>query len=104
MPFYYDVKIPAAGGIENGQSLVFVKWLTTEKSYVKPGAALAILESGHARYLLRNAGEGFFTPWSVREGEELTAGQAIGRITADGDLIPYGRAYFTLEAVASEKS
>ena len=70
-----------------------------EKSYIKPGTALAIVSSGHSRYLLRNVGEGLFTPWKLREGDRITADQAIGRITTDGELIPYGRPYFTLEDV-----
>jgi hypothetical protein len=103
MPFHYDIKIPAIESNETGQRFVFVKWLTAEKSYIKPGTALALVGSGPAHYKLLNAGEGLFIPWKVNEGDEILADQAIGRITTDGDLVPYGRPYFTLEPISPDR-
>jgi len=62
-----------------------------------------MVRDGATRYILRNAGPGFFTPWNIRDGEEVSPGQAIGRIVTDGDLIPYGRHYVTFEAVPAEQ-
>ncbi|MFZ0733994.1 MAG: hypothetical protein WAM79_16860 [Candidatus Sulfotelmatobacter sp.] len=82
---------------------MFSRWLLAQKSYIKAGTALAIIQTGEVCHLLRNAGEGFFTPWKIRAGDEIASGPAIGRITTDGDLIPYGRPYVTFETVPSDQ-
>lgn len=97
MPFYYDVKIPELAAGDRSTKLVFAKWIVAEKKMVEAGTALAIVRSGETEYLLRNAGPGLFTPWKVREGDEVAEGQAFGRITTDGELIPYGSPYVTSE-------
>ena len=68
-----------------------------EKSNIDSGTALAIVSSADTRYILRNAGPGFFSRWDIQEGSEVSPGQTIGRITADGELIPYGRPYVTFD-------
>lgn len=103
MPFYYDVNVPNIQETGDSQGFVFVKFLTSTKAYVKPGTPLAILRRGETRYLLRNAGEGLFTQWKIGFEQEISARQAIGRITTDGELIPYGRPYFTIEVAPPDQ-
>jgi hypothetical protein len=104
MAFYYDVKVPDLGSGEPTKKYVFVKWLLSQKTNIEAGTPFAIVSNGEMRYLLRNAGPGFFTPWSLRGGEEISAGQTIGRIATDGELIPYGRPYVTFEPATQEQS
>jgi hypothetical protein len=99
MPFYYDVKVPE---LPATSKYTFVKWALSGKSNIEANTALAIVRSGEAYYVLRNAGPGFFTPWNVRSGEEITPGQAIGRMTTDGELIPYGRPYVTFSELPQD--
>jgi hypothetical protein len=104
MAFYYDVKVPDFGSGGQSKKYVFVKWLLSEKTNIEAGTAFAIASDGETRYLLRNAGPGFLTPCNVRGGEEVSPGQAIGRIATDGELIPYGRPYVTFEPAPPEQS
>lgn len=102
MPFYYDIKVPDLGPAKPTRKYWFVKWLLPEKSNIEAGTALAIVSDGETKYVLWNAGPGFFSPWDVQEGQEISPGQTIGRMTADGDLIPYGRPYVTFRLAASD--
>jgi len=101
MPFYYDVKVPELPG---SSKYTFVKWVISGKSYIEEDTAFAIVRSGETQYELRNAGPGFFAPWKVQGGEEVSLGQAIGRITTDGELIPYGRPYVTFSELHQDRS
>ena len=101
MPFYYDVKVPK---LPTDGKCTFVRWVLSGKSNIQANTELAIVHAGEAQYVLRNAGPGFFTPWTVQSGEEISPGQAIGRITTDGELIPYGRPYVTWSKVPQDKS
>jgi len=103
VPFFYDIKVPDLDEGRGGK-YTFVKWLLSGKSDVAANTAFAIVKNGETRYLLRNSGPGFFTPWKVEEGEEISAGQAIGRITTDGELIPYGRPYVTFSELPPVQS
>jgi nicotinate-nucleotide pyrophosphorylase len=103
MPFYYDIKVPDLKPEKTTSKYLLVKWLLPLKADIATGTALAIVSDGEARYLLRNAGPGFFSQWHVQEGDEISPGQTIGRITTDGELIPYGRPYVTLEPAPSHQ-
>jgi len=103
VPFYYDLRIPEFGPSDRRENLVFEKWIIAEKKMIEAGTALAVVRRCETAYLLRNAGPGLFTPWNVHEGEGVAEEQPFGRITTDGELIPYGRPYVTFEIVASTK-
>jgi hypothetical protein len=102
MPFHYDIKVPDLAPDKPMIKYLFVKWLLPQKSNIDAGTAVAIVGSGDALYVLRRAGPGFFSRWYVKEGHEVSPGQTIGRITTDGELIPYGRAYVTFDLEASD--
>jgi hypothetical protein len=104
VPFYYDVKVPDLGNEKSVGKYTFVRWLLNEKGNIEAGTAFAIVSDGSKTFILRNAGPGFFTPWNVHEGDEVSAGQPIARITTDGDLIPYGRPYVTFSELPHDKS
>jgi hypothetical protein len=100
VPFYYYVEIPNLGTENSIGKYTFVRWLLKEKANIEAGTAFAIVSDGSKRFVLRNAGPGFFTPWKILEGAEVSPGQAIARITTDGDLIPYGRPYVMFEEMS----
>ena len=96
MPFWYDIKVPEIASARAAGSCKFVKWLAPDKSEVKAGANLAILSDGEVQYLLRIVGPGFLSHWDIKANDDLHVGQTIGRMTTDGELIPYGRPYVEL--------
>lgn len=104
MPFHYDIKVPDLAPGTRTEKYRLMKWLLPEKTNVDAGTALAIVSSGDVRYVLRNAGPGFFSQWDLEEGSEITPGQTIGRITTDGELIPYGRPYVTFDVATTDES
>jgi len=100
MPFYYDLKVPE---LPAGSKYTFVRWVLSGKSDIEANTALAIVRCGETQYVLRNAGPGFFTSWKVQGGEEIAPGKAIGRITTDGELIPYARPYVTFSELPPDQ-
>jgi hypothetical protein len=103
MPFYYDIKVPDLGSQVANDKYIFVKWLVLDKSDLEEGSGFALLSDGKSQYLLRTAGPGFFSQWEIHEGEKIALGQTIGRITTDGELIPYGRPYVSFNRMVPDR-
>lgn len=80
-------------------SLVFVAWIDDAwDRYVDAGTPFAIARDSRGGCTLRLTGPGFLsTQPKLTPGDEIKGGTIVANFNADGEDIPYGRPYCTLD-------
>lgn len=97
MPF--SCKAEIIGDQIRERPLIFDAWIDSAwDRYVDAGTPFANAHDAHGDCLLRLTGPGFLsTKPHLRAGDEIAAGTIVAYFSADGEDIPYGRPYCTLD-------
>ena len=98
MPFRCDIKFDRDGiGEPPPDTAVLLKWLAPEHGMLQPGTLLAELNIGGRPVWLKLSFLCALIQKCVAEGASLAPGILIAQVGADGEEIPYGRSYCTLQ-------
>jgi pyruvate/2-oxoglutarate dehydrogenase complex dihydrolipoamide acyltransferase (E2) component len=101
MPFWYFVKIPKLPANVSHQSnqVEVMRYLRAEGDQVGPGETVAVIQTYWAVMHLKANGRGIVTNTFFAHPTNVKVGDPIAIIDADGDEIPYGEEYVSLEVV-----
>lgn len=95
MPFTYELPVPKLDDGSSGPRIRLEAWLAKEGDELHRGSAVAVITVSGARYEVRANGEGFLRKRLVKKGDVVATSTPLATIAADGESIPYGRAYST---------
>jgi hypothetical protein len=96
MPFFYDLKVP-----DEADGSILLRLLIAEHTLIEANTAIACLTHAGKELNLRAVGSGVLSTWYVKPGEQLQQGQLLARMRADGENIPYGRPYLSVESTCA---
>jgi pyruvate/2-oxoglutarate dehydrogenase complex dihydrolipoamide acyltransferase (E2) component len=101
MPFSYNLPIPT---LEEPQpeTVRLDRWLVDEGAEVHRGTRVAILETKIGRYAVITNGDGVLRTRLFPAGAKIESFSALAVIFADGENIPYDRAYSLAEELCDE--
>jgi pyruvate/2-oxoglutarate dehydrogenase complex dihydrolipoamide acyltransferase (E2) component len=101
MPFWYFFTIPKLppNASHPSNQVEVQKYLCAEGDFIEPGAPLAIIENYWAVMRLKANGRGVVTKTFFARPTYVKVGDPIAIVAADGDEIPYGKDYVSLEIV-----
>jgi hypothetical protein len=101
MPFFYNLPIPM---LEEPQPEMvrLVRWLVDERTEVHRGTKVAILETKFGRYVATTNGDGILRTKLFPAGAEIESFNPFAVIAADGENIPYDRAYSLSQKLQDE--
>ncbi|MEO6966482.1 MAG: lipoyl domain-containing protein, partial [Acidobacteriaceae bacterium] len=98
---WYFVRVPSLAPEVSHQSnsVEVQKYLLKEGAKVKAGTPIVVLENYWATMQLRAQGSGIIKKLLFDPGTTVKIGDPVAIIQADGDAIPYGKTYSSLEIV-----
>lgn len=94
MPFHGYTPIPDADGKPLTEAARLIHWQVAEGTYVQPDAEVATVQHGEMRYSMRICFAAAIEKQLAEPGAIIPPGTDILRWVADGENIPYGKAYF----------
>ena len=100
MPFHGYAPIPAADGKPLGLAAAVAGWLVREGEYVQPETKIATVQFGDSVVDLTICFPAIIEKQLVTAGSTIQPGTNILRWIADGENIPYGKAYFRTQPKA----
>jgi len=100
MPFHDYASIPDSAGKPVTQAAQLVRWQVAEGTYVQPETEIAIIQRGDIQYSLRICFPALIERQLAVAGSMIPPDKSILRWVADGENIPYGKAYFRTEPKA----
>ena len=78
---------------DGARSWTIHRWLKCRGDWIDRGDAIALISIAHEPHELLSNMPGVLREIEVHEGGTAGPGRAVFMIEADGDEIPYGRAY-----------
>jgi pyruvate/2-oxoglutarate dehydrogenase complex dihydrolipoamide acyltransferase (E2) component len=105
MPFWYFLPVPQIPPDVAHQSnqVELIKYLAKEGSKVEVGTPIALVENWWAVFQLKANGVGTLKKTFFDPGTTISVGDPIAIIGADGESIPYGQSYATLEVLKTKR-
>lgn len=105
MPFWYFFPVPPipAEVAHQSNQVELIKYLAKERSNVKKGTPIALVENWWAVFQLSANGQGVLKKTFFDPGTSIKVGDPIAIIGADGESIPYGQSYVVLEIVKTKR-
>jgi pyruvate/2-oxoglutarate dehydrogenase complex dihydrolipoamide acyltransferase (E2) component len=94
MPFYGYTGIPSPEDPKQHVPGTVIKWLVAEGSYVRADTKIAEVEINGHRHHVVICFEALIEKELTKEGSTSERDTSLLKWDADGDNIPYGRAYF----------
>lgn len=101
MPFYGCIGIPAPEGSNKTVAGSIRKWSVIEGEFVSPNKTIGTVEVGGKIYGLVVCFPALIRRLYAVEGSAINADDLILEWAADGESIPYGRNYFSLELLSA---
>jgi len=105
MPFWYYFKVPKLPPeVAHQSNLVEPRnYVAAEGSSVDVGLPIAVVQNYWAVTTLKANGKGILRKSFFDRGTSVKIGDPIAIIGADGECIPYGREYATLEVTEHKR-